>query len=242
MEGLALVSTSLGVVFFAGLLRGFTGFGAVLLIVPAFAILHDARSAVPTGLFMDLVAGLLMLPKARHQMDWSTILPMGGAALVAVPVGTMLLAGLDPDLSRRMIAVLVIVFAAILASGWRYRGAINRRTSAVAGAVCGILTGATGLGGPPAVVFVLSGTLNAAQARASLTGLFLAMTLFALVNLTLHGMINEEILLRIAYLAPAFMAGIWIGSSLFQPTRESLYRKVALGSLAFMSLLLLMNL
>ncbi|PRY20968.1 hypothetical protein CLV78_111123 [Aliiruegeria haliotis] len=235
------LALSLGVVFIAGLLRGFTGFGAVMMIVPAFALFDDVRAAVPIGLFMDLVAGLLLLPRIRRHICCSLILPMGILALATIPLGVGLLAWLDPDLSRRMIAVLVMLFAVVLAAGWRYRGPITRATSAAAGAIVGLLVGWTGMGGPPAVAFVLSTNLDAGAARASLTGLFLATTSFALLNLAMQGMIGPDILLRAATLAPAFMAGTWIGGVLFDPQRESLYRLVTLSSLATVSIAVLIG-
>ncbi len=50
----------------AGLVRGFTGFGAGLVLAPALSVLIGPARAIPVLVLLDAAAGLLLLPSAAR--------------------------------------------------------------------------------------------------------------------------------------------------------------------------------
>ncbi len=58
---------------------------------------------------------------------------------------------------RRWIAGVVVVFSLLLLNGARYEGPQRPATSIALGAFSGVLVGATGIGGPPIILYLLSG-------------------------------------------------------------------------------------
>lgn len=99
------------------------------------------------------------------------IAPISAAAVLAVPLGGYLLTGADPLTLRRLIALIVIAFSLVLLSGRRYQGAQRLPTSLALGALSGTMLGATSIGAPPVILYLLSGPDRVAVTRANLTAL-----------------------------------------------------------------------
>jgi uncharacterized membrane protein YfcA len=82
---------AMGVSFLAGLVRGFSGFGAALIFVPLVSALYDPRTAAGTFLLIDFAVGLAVLPTAWRVADWREVFPIAAAAAVAAQFGALIL-------------------------------------------------------------------------------------------------------------------------------------------------------
>ncbi|SVD98401.1 uncharacterized protein METZ01_LOCUS451255, partial [marine metagenome] len=74
----------------AGLMRGFAGFGSGMLMAPFFIQLFGPVDTVVVIIGLEIVATVQLLPSVYRYIDWSLVLPMGGVAALAMPVGTWL--------------------------------------------------------------------------------------------------------------------------------------------------------
>ena len=167
----------------AGIVRGITGFGGAMVAAPPLALLLGPHVAVPVVLVLESVIAAPMLVKTRRQVQRGVIGPILLAACVTVPLGAFILVVAEPQLIRRAIAIAVILFALMLLRGWRYSHQPHIATSLAVGAISGAMTGATSIGGPPVILYLLSGPHSAETTRANLT-LFIAVTsLFGLAML-----------------------------------------------------------
>ena len=208
-----------------GLVRGTTGFGAAMVMTPALALLVGPRMAVPVTLLLETFAAIPMLPAAAAIARWRVIAPIAVAALLTVPLGGLLLAGADPKVLRALIAVTVIVFSLALLSGRRYRGAQRTGTAVGLGALSGAMLGATSIGGPPVILYLLSGPDTAAVTRANLTLYVVFSSAAGLVMLGASGLMGAETLGFAAQLAVPFMAGVIAGSRLFARFSDLRFRQ-----------------
>lgn len=232
-----LLVLSLAAVFAGGLSRGFTGFGAALIIVPALII---AYGPVPAVVLMSLieVPGVLQLARtAIRDADWRSLAPLCIAAAVTVPVGAWSLAVLDPDTVRRGIAGMVVLFAALIATGWRYKGEVTKAISAAVGTVSGFCSGIASLGGPPVVMFLIAKGSNAAQTRAGIVAYFSLAMVLRLAAFGWNDLYSQDALLLSLLLAPVYMAGIWIGSHFFKGASETTFRRVVVTMVLVMGLI-----
>ena len=220
------------VTLLAGLVRGFTGFGAGLLMAPWFLMMLGPSRAVPVLVALELVASIRLVPGALREIDPRSTFSLALPACLAVPLGSLLLVGLDPAPVRRAISLIILIFVALLASGWRYRRKPPAVALAATGAFSGLLSGFGGVGGPPVVLLLVSGPETAARNRAMLI-IFFAMTqTVATLAFAFHGLLTGDVLWRAALLAPVFLLGTHLGASWFHPGRDRLYRTVALSLVA----------
>lgn len=226
----------LGATLLAGLVRGYTGFGAGLVMAPVFSWLLSPAEAIPLLILLEIVASLRLVPAAFGQTRWRLVTPMGIAACCTIPLGILLLESLDELILRRSISGAVLMFVMILALGWRTSRPAGTTVGVATGLASGLLSGAAGIGGPPVVLLVLSGPEMAGQARSHMVS-FLAITqTVAIAIFAWRGLLDAAVLQRAAILFPFFLLATHWGARLFEPAREQLYRRMALVLLAVIGL------
>ena len=75
----------------AGVMRGYSGFGTAVILAPIYSLLWGPRAGIPVMLLMELLVSLQLLPGAIKDADRRVVLPLGGAAAVATPMGAWVL-------------------------------------------------------------------------------------------------------------------------------------------------------
>ena len=212
----------------AGVMRGYSGFGTAVLLAPAYSVLWGPRVGVPVMLLMELVVSLQLLPKAFSDANRRVILPIGGAAVVATPIGAFILLTADQDLLRRFIGGFVLVFGLLLMSGWRYHGSRPLPLNVLVGTLAGLLKGATGMSGPPVILYLLAGPEAAKQHRANLILFFATIAVVSVVPPAIGGLIGWAAVAKLALLLPILALCVPIGARLFHVIPERWYRRAAL--------------
>lgn len=234
---LALVAVAFAA---SGIVRGFGGgIGANFLTAPVLAALIGPREAVPIVLLLNMVGNLQLMPQTLASVDWREGWPIFFFPILTVPLGGWLLFTIDEDLMRRAIAAAALGFSLLLLSGWRYRGGHRIGLSIATGSVSGVLVGSVSLGGPPAFLYLLAGSGDAATNRAQFvmfgtTAGFAALVMFAGV-----GAYRLDTVLFAAFLTIPAAIGIWLGSILFRRASEDVFRRVCLWGLVAVSLCVL---
>ena len=222
---------ALAVVFCAGIMRGFTGFGAAMMIMPVLSTLFPPAEAVAIMMSLTLAATAQMMPKAFGTTNWREVFPITIAALLAVPLGGLVLISLEPDIMRRAISIGVLFFGTVLATGWRWSGKPTTTGAVIAGGLSGAINGASGAGGGPVILYLLAGPNQAETNRANLISYYAILNAFTAINLAFHGVFTWQVVGRAGILAIPFMTAIWLGSHLFFRASEGAYRKIALAAL-----------
>lgn len=219
------LTLSLATALVGGLVRGTTGFGAAMVMTPIFAVLLGPRAAVPVALLLETFAAAPMLPAASRLARWALIAPIGIAAVLLVPVGGLILLNVDATSVRRLIAVTVIVFCLALLANRRFRGNHRLSTSVALGALSGTLLGATSIGAPPVILYLLSGPDPIPVTRANLTLYIVLVSAAGLAMLTVAGLVDRASLTTAAMLAIPFAVGIVVGSRLFSRFSDQRFRQ-----------------
>jgi uncharacterized membrane protein YfcA len=231
-----LVSTSFliaaAVAVIAGMVRGFTGFGAAMVMTPAFSAIYGPAVGVALCLMLEVVVVLPLLPKVVSIVDWRRIGLFLLAAVVGVPLGNWVLTHIDPEAMRWTISAIVLGAVALLASGWRYHGKAYLSATLATGAASGFLNGLSGMAGPPIIFYYLAGKDPAARTRANLTTYFLFVDLATLSVFAGRGLVGWPTGLLGLCLAPAVVVGGLLGERLFPLASERFYRRLALLVLA----------
>ena len=99
-----------------GVIRGMTGFGGSLIMTPLLSMLFDPRRVVPPVLLVEAFAAAPMLAKAAGLAHYRTIAPICLASFVTLPLGAYVLTHAEPHVLRRGIAIMVLLFSAVLFS------------------------------------------------------------------------------------------------------------------------------
>jgi hypothetical protein len=212
----------------AGVIRGITGFGGAMVLTPPLALLLGPQLAIPVVLLLEAFVGAPMMRDAARHATWRALVPITLAACVTIPLGGYVLVHADQDVLRRVIAAIVVVFALLLLRGVRYAGARGLPSSLSLGAVSGTLLGATGIGGPPVILYLLSGPDPVHVTRANLTLYVAFISVAGLTMLATRGILNATALTSMLLLAPLYLIGVLLGGRLFARSSDKRFRQFTL--------------
>lgn len=226
-------------VMIAGFTRGFSGFGAGLILAPSLSLLFPPQQVIAAVLLLEMTAAGGLIPEAVHQTKWPEVLTLAISAAVMVPVGTYFLFILEPNLMRRIIGGLILSFVALLATGHQYFPKPHLSFTSGIGALSGFLTGLAGIGGPPIVLYQLSGDNTAVANRANFISFFALTQFVALITYWISGVLSIDALFLFARFAPVFLFGLFLGGFFFKRVNESLFRKFVFGLLVVAAILAL---
>jgi hypothetical protein len=222
------LALAVGGAFLAGCVRGFSGFGGAMVLVPILAATYSPRIAVPVLVLTDFILTLPLAWRARRQCVWHEIVPLTGGYAAALPAGLAVLVVADPTRLTRVTGLLVLAMAAAMALGLRREARAGRRAAAGVGLASGFLAGSTGVGGPPVVLFWLGGGDAAPRVRANLIVFFTVAGAFSLALLTASGLADRATLTLTAVIMPVYGLGLVAGSRGFKGLPERVYRPAAL--------------
>ncbi len=229
-----------GIMIAAGLVRGFAGFGAAMIIMPGLSLIYRPVDALAILTVIDMPATLQLLPAAIRQARWRQVCLLASGAAVAIPLGLWVMVSVDREIMRRVIAAMVLLYVAVLALGWRYEKTPGVALIFGVGAVSGFLGGSTGMGGPPIIVFLMSGSHRASAIRGSILAYFAVTTV---IYLGLFGwrydVLTPQMWWHALILTPVYIGSTWLGSRLFRQASEHMYRRVTLVFLACLALVVL---
>jgi uncharacterized protein len=217
--------------FFGGAIRGYTGFGTPIFLAPIYAVLFGPQATVPLMIFMEVGIMAQMVPAALKRTDWPEMRGLLLGCLPMLPVGGLMLGVIDPELGKKVIGLVTAAFVAALWWGWRYRGPRTLPVRIAVGAVSGFSNGLTGIGGPPVILYHLSGGKDIAAIRANLVIYFAFITLVAVPFFAYAGLVTSETLWRWLILTPPLLIGVTLGSYLFRRTTERSFIRAALLTL-----------
>lgn len=211
----------------AGLVRGFTGFGAALVFIPVASAAFGPAPAIAALLIMDSVLTMPMVVGAVRQCRWPIVLPTAIAAMMTAPFGAHVLATGDPVVLRWGLSAVVVALLALVASGWRYEREPPTPVSAGVGAVAGFLGGFGQVSGPPVIALWVSGPHPAAMIRANMLVFFALTTVSSFAAYLWNGLFTSRVFWLIAVLTPAYALALFAGAWLFARTAGRGYRKLA---------------
>jgi uncharacterized protein len=226
---MSLTSLTLGLamVFAAGLIRGFTGFGLSIAAVPLLSLILPPSQAIPIVLLLQLLVSLSGLRAALQICNWPAIRTLALGAVIATPLGAWALARLPAAPVRVAIALSVLGAVFVLARGFRFQAGAGRLALPF-GLLSGLFNGLVGMPGPPVIAYFLMTPVGSAVARASMIVYFLATSVFALAPMAAFGLISLRSLAAAAIGFPVVMIGSAIGGRMFHTSPEARYRFVAL--------------
>ena len=221
-----------GVGFIGAILRGFSGFGANLIIAPVYAVLFGPVEAVQLVVIISFVSAWHLLVPAAKVVDWREITPMIIAAVALTPFGVWALLATHPEFVRRAIGAFVLLAALVLMSGWTYRGPRGLVVRSVVGGLGGFITGFASIGGPVPVLYFMSAP---GEVRVQRANNLVSVAVFApitLVFFVISGTLGWETVFRALVLAIPYMVGLSAGARLFMVAPAKAFRWIVLVILA----------
>ena len=213
--------------FGAAFVRGLTGFGMAIILVPLLAMLIAPEQAVVLAIMLQLLIGPVGLRHILADAHRPSALPIAALAMVTTPLGMIALTAVSADIARLLIALIALTaFALVLlpqqAAGHRPGPAMVIAT----GLTSGVLTGLAAMPGPPVVPFYLRQHIVPAEARASMMLIFFATAIAGTLAALWTGLASgATFLLALALFLP-MLVGNALGGRAFGRVPVTLWRSV----------------
>ncbi|WP_324828740.1 sulfite exporter TauE/SafE family protein [Qipengyuania zhejiangensis] len=204
------LAAALAAALVSAFVRGLTGFGMAILLVPILALALPPLEAVLLGNFLGLFIGLTEIRRYRRHAEKSA-LTISAFVFVTTPLGLFALAATSPDMARFLIAMIALsAFFAILLPRRAAEMPGHVATGSV-GIVSGLMTGFAGMPGPPVVPFYVGRAIARETAKASMLMVFTAACIAGLVSGGVMGLLEWRLLALATLLFPAILVGNWLG-------------------------------
>ncbi|WFB36837.1 sulfite exporter TauE/SafE family protein [Kiritimatiellota bacterium B12222] len=208
----------LPVLFFAAIVQGSTGFGFGLVSVGILTLFLPVQFAAGLNALPALTVNYLLLWRLRHYFHWKDLRGFAMAIIVATPIGVGALRLLNPQIMNAFLATVLAV--AILQS---CRGTSGKRKPWHAmwlgipmGIFSGLLSGAYGTGGPPAVAYVQSYSYERHRHVVSIQVLLAVAGTIRAISLLSQGALSSEQWLINGLGMLVVPLGVWIGLHLLR--------------------------
>lgn len=211
----------------AGLVRGFAGFGTAMIYLPIASQFLNPMTAILTLSLIDGFGPIPALPRALREADWPDLRRLMLAMLFSMPIGIWLLLTIPSDAFRFAVSIISLLLLAALILGLRYKGRLSAPKVHGIGAAGGILGGAVGLAGPPVILLYMASTHAPQVIRATTMVFLLSYDVMLLSMFGVQGLIGYSTLALAAILIVPMLIGIVLGTWLFRPTYEKVYRTAA---------------
>lgn len=222
-----------------GLLKGATGAGAPVVIVPVIALFYDVPTAVVMFAIPNLLTNVWQGWVCRHALLPGTfpwLFGLGGFS--GAVAGTLLLAKSNPDALSLAMAGVVFVYIAfrLFRPLWQLDRLLAQRVVLPVGLIAGMLQGSTGISAPVSITFVSAMRLPRQSFMAVMSIYFLSLASAQIpFMLWLDLMDGQLAFLGTAAVLP-MIAGMPVGAWLARHISASLFDRIILILLACIAL------
>jgi len=227
----ALVAICAGVLV-AGFIRGLTGFGLALILVPLISQVIAPERAVLFGVLMALLTAPLGYPAARKAVDPKLTRTIIITGAITAPLGQIALTHTPADLARLLVALVAVGGFVALAMPRPATLPQGEVAAARTGLLAGFLGGFAAMPGPPVIHHFVRRDVKPAVSRNAMIVVFGWNAVIVALVALLRGRLDLPTAALALIAFPALMISNRLGARYFGSIRESLWRGVVLAVIA----------
>ena len=212
--------------FGAAAIRGLTGFGMAIILVPLLGLVIRPDQAVVLAILLQFLIGPVGIKTIIANSDRPSSTMIAAFAVLATPFGLWLLARTAPDVARVLISMIAIGAFILVILPKRKGDAPGRVATAATGLAAGVLTGFAAMPGPPVVPYYLRGDFTPVTARASMMLIFFATATAGTIASTLLGLTTLPLMITALVLFLPMFIGNQLGQLAFGKVSPSVWRSM----------------
>jgi len=221
------------VVLAAYFIKGLSGFGPALLMVPFLSILIDPPTAITVTALMDFLAGALLLPSVRKNINWKFVLQLFSTLAAGAVAGTYLLGEIPVLVLEKIIGSAILVFAILIMiqKNENHRSRESRERSwwrYPIGFLSGLLGGLLGISGPPLIIYM---KMHYAKTffRTQLIGIFFLGTGWRFFLYQVNRIEMHLTLPVLSVFVGVMIVGLILGSKIHVRVSETVFNRIVAG-------------
>jgi len=217
-----------GVIFFAGIVRGFSGFALSALVMAGSLSILPPVALIPICYILEGAASLVMFRGGMKDADMPVVWGLVIGSAIGVPIGLYATLSLPVETSKFIALAVILTLAAAQLVRANPKFLASRPGLYGSGITAGIVTGLAHVGGMVVALYILARNAPARTIRASLV-MFLFIGMFtSLIYQLGFGVMDKTAFVRGMLATPIVISGVLIGSWLFRPALEQFYKRFCL--------------
>ncbi len=210
--------------FGAAYVRGLTGFGMAIILVPLLGMIIAPSQAVILAIFLQCMIGPVGIRDSIARCEKPSSYIIAGAAVAATPLGLWLLSITPPDTARIMIAGIAIGAFILVVMPKSKHGRPALPMTLAAGLSAGVLTGFAAMPGPPVVPYYLQNAVSPHMARASMMVIFFSTAIAGTMSAFVGGYASIALAALSLLLFIPMLIGNWLGGKAFGKVNPAVWR------------------
>jgi len=227
------------IIFFASVVRGFTGFGLALVAVP---LIQFIMPVADTAVFIALINAIFSVLYFRRSREIVKGMRLGTMALwtgIGVAAGTIILKFINPAYIQLIWGLLIIFIVIALIRGLNFSIQSDKTAMTLSGLFGGVLAGATGITGPPVAIILSSQKTPKEKFNAIISIFILFAVSYALLFYLISDLINKNTALLALFSIPALIAGLYTGDRLVSRISQKTFTTIVYIVLIIMGIITL---
>ena len=237
------------VVFAAGIVRGYTGFGFSALLVATLGLVQPLTLIVPLTMLLEIAASVFMMREVWKQIDWRWLTRMLVGIVIATPLGVAALRSAPPGVLKVVVSLAILLCCFAIWRNWKPPWSGGGMTQFVTGIVAGVANGAAAIGGLPIIAILLATGIGSATIRATVSALIFLMDVLGIGSFISGvsmlgiglGVAQDLVFMSTVFLAVAMLVpmliGVALGSRQFAGTSEAAFKQRTLVLLMVLALI-----
>ena len=215
-----------GIIAAASFVQGLAGFGIGLVALAFLPYLMTPATAVVLMTVLATVFCCLVFIPLRRDFHVAGVDALLAGTLAGMPLGVSILASVPASILARLIGAVLILIVALELAGLNPRQLPGRGWGLLAGVFSGVIGGAVGTPGPPAVIYMTAQGWSGRTIKANLQAFLVVNQLIILVGYWWAGLLTAEVWRFAASFALPAVAGLLAGMRLFDRVDHARFRRV----------------
>ena len=229
------------IVIFAGVVRGFSGFGFAAIAVVGLNFFLEPQQSVAVVLSLDIICSVNLWRAAFKQAELTTLKRLIFGSVLGIPLGYCFLLLIPAEILKLMICLSILGLSLLLFSEFKPFNADKTSTKIGFGLASGAGTASASVGGPMILYYMLSSNLSTSSQRATMILFFLASELLALIGLITGGVVDSSLPKTILILVIPTLIAVHFGQHLFNRRPPQSLKSFALPVMIAVALLGIIN-
>ncbi len=227
----------------AGFVQGISGFAFALIATSLWAWTIEPQLLVPTVVVTSLLGQGVSILSVKKEVKLARATPflLGGA--LGVPVGVLILPMLNAGIFRMSIGIILVIYCSVMLRGRRLpvvQGG-GKAADGCIGLIAGVMGGATGISGPPIILWCASRGWDKDVQRATFQSFFIGTQILIIGIYIAEGLINARTMQLVMVAALPVIISSWLGSRVFKRFADQHFQKVIFGLLFVSGVTLILN-
>ncbi len=232
----SLLAVAVGIVLFAAVISGITGFGFGLVSVPLLLMLYDPAAVLTITKVLTLSTSWIVIAHGWRSIKPRLILTLLPWAAIGSFAGIQLLKVASEDAIKILASAVVVSFALVLIRGLPEREWNHPLLAPIAGLASGTMSTSTALAGPPIVIYFTLRGVEVMPFRVTIATYFVLLDIIGLPALIQQDFVTRDDMMVAVALVPLALLGRIIGIRLSGRFSRKQFYRFTLGILIVTSL------